>query len=97
MSPEAHGPVHAKLTARTGPRRCGVGVRVSATARRGAAPYADGAQWLVRARTHDCLPSLVGERLSSRLTWHDFVYVTMVPSPQRPPLIHHPSTTPPSF
>ena len=67
MSPQAHcpyhGPVHAKLTARTGPRRCGVGVRVSATARRGAVPYADGAQRLVGPRTHDCLPSLVRERL----------------------------------
>ncbi len=28
-----------------------VGVRVSAPARRAAAPYADGAQWLVKART----------------------------------------------
>ena len=39
------------------------GVRVSATLRRGAAPYADGAQRLVEARTHDCLLLVVGERL----------------------------------
>ena len=55
MSTEAHGPVYANLTARTcaqtGPRCCGVGVRVSAPVRRAAAPYADGAQWLVKART----------------------------------------------
>ena len=39
------------------------GVRVSATLRRGAAPYADGAQRLVEARMHDCLLLLVGQRL----------------------------------
>ena len=39
------------------------GVRVSATLRRGAAPYADGAQRLVGPRTHGCLPLLVGQRL----------------------------------
>ena len=33
----------------------GVGVRVSAHLRRGAAPYADGAQRLVEARTHQTL------------------------------------------
>ena len=36
-----------------------VGVRVSATVRRGAAPYADGAQRLVEPRTHGSL-SLLG-------------------------------------
>ena len=39
----------------TARRCCGVGVRVSAPLRRGAAPYGDGAQWLVEARTHEIL------------------------------------------
>ena len=46
----------------TVPRCYGVGVRCSAHLRRGAAPYADGDQRLVEARTHQSLPILNGSR-----------------------------------
>ena len=58
-------------------RWSGVAVRVSAPVRRGAAPYADGCE---RFFGHSHLISLllfVIQSLSSRLTWHDFAYVTM--------------------
>ena len=43
----------------------GVGVRVSAHLRRGAAPYADASLSLLEARAHSCLPLLVGKRLGA--------------------------------
>ena len=56
--------------------------------RRGAAPYADGDQWLVEARTHQSLTVLMGQRLKpggiyihrilSRPQWQ------AAPSPQHP-------------
>ena len=63
----------------TVPRCCGVGVRVSAHLRRGAAPYADGS---LSSQTPSHLISLLIFAvlgLSSRLTWHDFLYVTRAP------------------
>ena len=59
------------------PHVCGSGVRVSALVRRGAAPYADGYE-LLFGHSHliSLLPfGVLG--LSSRLTRHDFSYVTM--------------------
>ena len=60
-------------------RCCGVGVRVSAPLRRGAAPYGDGSL-CSQAPSHLIILSILGVLgLSSRLTWHDFAYVTMAP------------------
>ena len=64
-------------TAATARRCCGIGVRVSAPSRRGAAPYADGS---LSSQTPSHLISLTLSAvlgLSSRLTWHDFAYATM--------------------
>ena len=76
--------------------RCyGVGVRVSAPLRRGAAPYADAAG-CSQGSSHLISLSILGVLgLSSRLTWHDFAYVTMAlkvpPGPSLYPLYPYPS------
>ena len=59
-------------------------LHVSAGRRRGAAAYGSDVRLLSEARTHGCHRSRSNPGLSSRLTWHDFAYVTMVPSPQHP-------------
>ena len=59
------------------PRRCGVGVRVSAPLRRGAAPYGDGCEQIFGCSHLISLLLFAVLGLSSRLTWHDFSYVTM--------------------
>ena len=72
----------------TVPRCCGVGVRVSAHLRRGAAPYADGS---LSSQTPSHLISLLIFAvlgLSSRLTWHDFSYVTMAQKVQASTLVY---------
>ena len=51
------------------PVLCVVGVRDSAHARRGAAPYADGSQRLVGPRSHGSLPSL-GAFLECRVPFY---------------------------
>ena len=53
-------------------------LRVSASARRAAAAYGNAFWLLSEARTLISLLLFVLYRLSSRLTWHDFAYVTMV-------------------
>ena len=75
--PPYRADANVDLTDSTVPRCCGVGVRVSASLRRGAAPYADGS---LCSQTPSHLISLLLFAvlgLSSRLTWHDFSYVTM--------------------
>ena len=67
MSTQPYRPPHVRKS----------GARVSALLRRGAAPYADGCE---RHFGHSHLISLLPFAvlgLSSRLTWHDFAYVTM--------------------
>ena len=69
-------------------RCCGVGVRVSAPLRRGAAPYGDGSL-CSQAPSHLISLSILGVLgLSSRLTWHDFVYVTMAQKVQASTLVY---------
>ena len=69
------------------------GVRVSATLRRGAAPYADGAQRLVEARTHDCLLLVVGERLGPGGIYVEFCVRADGTIPPAPPTRPSPSLT----
>ena len=77
-------------------RCCGVGVRVSAPLRRGAAPYGDGSL-CSQAPSHLIILSILGVLgLSSRLTWHDFAYVTMAPKVHPGPSVY-PSYPNPSF
>ena len=47
--------------------------------RRGAAAYGSDFRLLSEARTHGSHRSKSNPGLSSRLTWHDFAYVTMAP------------------
>ena len=54
-------------------------LHVSAGRRRGAAAYGSDLRLLSEARTHGCHRSRRYPGLSSRLTWHDFAYVTMAP------------------
>ena len=54
--------------------------------RRAAAAYGDADRLLSEARTHGCLPSLVGEADCPEGIYVEFEYVTMEPSPQPPPL-----------
>ena len=65
-------------------------VRVSASLRlrRGAALYGDGSLCLGRARTQDSLSLSWGTGWDQWGFVENFAYVTMVLSPQRPPLTH---------
>ena len=54
-------------------------LHVSAGRRRGAAAYGSDLRLISEARTHGCHRSKSNPGLSSRLTWHDFAYVTMAP------------------
>ena len=51
----------------------------SAPMRRGAAPYGNGCEQISGHSHLISLSILCALCLSSRLTWHDFVYVTMAP------------------
>ena len=81
----------------TARRCCGVGVRVSATVRRGAAPYADGAQRLVEARMHDCLLLLVGQRLGPGGIYVEFCVRHNGTIPPAPPTCSSPFLRTPSI
>ena len=54
-------------------------LHVSAGRRRGAAAYGSDLRLISEARTHGSHRSKSNAGLSSRLTWHDFAYVTMAP------------------
>ena len=59
-------------------------LRVSASARRVAAAYGNACEQIFGPSHLISHRSKSNPGLSSRLTWHDFAYVTMVPSPQHP-------------
>jgi len=58
---------------RAGSKRC-----CCKLARRAAAAYGEGCEWICGPSHLIYLLLFAVQRLSSRLTWHDFAYVTMV-------------------